>query len=377
MDALILVGGGHAHLNVIKNMKYSLKTKLQVILISSMDKQYYSGMAAGSLEGYYSEDQMTVDLPDYCNKHQIKFIKSTVVLVEPELNYIVLSTGQRITYNYISFDIGSIARTDLTIKESECFYVKPLNLINEIKEKILSFKEQNDQSKTITMIVVGTGAAGIEIGLAARALAKSKNISLKLIFVGSSFRILNQDIAERGKKFLTTQAVWHEIDWVLNDPGVEIEQNALILKSGKKLDFDLILLATGITGGRLFKDSIIKTDKNDFMVVNKYLQNENYPNILGAGDCVTLNSKVRIPKNGVYAIKQSKVLSRNLENLIYGKSLIPFKPQKVFLTIVALGYGMARLEYGSIVWTGRIPFLLKKWIDQNYMFKLKTAKRKR
>ncbi|HBH12800.1 MAG TPA: hypothetical protein DDX29_06775, partial [Clostridiales bacterium] len=60
-----------------------------------------------------------------------------------------------------------------------------------------------------------------------------------------------------------------------------------------------------------------------------------------------------------------------LELFISGKPLIAFKPQKHFLSIIALQEGLAILVYNHFSWVGKMPFHIKEWIDRNYMKRLK------
>ena len=371
MKTLILVGGGHAHLYVIKKMKSSVKTGLNVILISEMDKQYYSGMASGSLEGYYSEDDMSVDLNDYCQKHDIRFIKNTVISVEPNSKEIKLGDGSRIYYDYLSFDIGSTAKTNLDTTGGECFYVKPLYRIKEINSKVTELAKLNKHVQNINIVVVGTGAAGIEVGLATKILAESKGMMVRLTFVGSNFTPTSGMNTTSEKSLLKIQMLWEDIQWVHNDPGTQIVDNDLQLESGKKLRYDILIIATGVKGPELFNQSGIKVDENNYMLTNEYLQSVQFCNIFGAGDCIKVNINASIPKNGVYAIKEAKVLVKNLENVIGGKPLKAFKPQKRFLSIIALREGTAIAVYKPFVWMGKVPFIIKKWIDQKYMQRIK------
>lgn len=367
----MLVGGGHAHLYVIKHMKSSLKARLHVVLVSNHDKQYYSGMASGSLEGYYSEDDMSVDLMGYSKKHHVNFIKNTVQSVNPDSKALLLGDGTTLSYDYVSFDVGSVAKTNLFTKDHDCFLVKPLTSIYDIRAKILDLCVNQNPEKIIKFVVVGTGAAGIEVGLAAKTLAESKKMKVDLTFVGSSSEFISGLQAHPDKDQMNTHTIWQDIQWTLKDPALEISQNEILLQSGKKINFDILILATGVKGQALFTLSGIKTDDLDFMIVNDYLQSNQYPTIFGAGDCVSFDKPLNVPKNGVYAIKAAKVLVTNLEHVILGKPLVAFRPQKYFLSIIALREGLALIVYNHFTWMGRLPFYIKKWIDQNYMKRLK------
>jgi NADH dehydrogenase FAD-containing subunit len=50
---LLLLGGGHAHVYLIKQFNSKKNKDLEVVLVTASQYQYYSGMAAGYLEGIY------------------------------------------------------------------------------------------------------------------------------------------------------------------------------------------------------------------------------------------------------------------------------------------------------------------------------------
>ena len=50
-----------------------------------------------------------------------------------------------------------------------------------------------------------------------------------------------------------------------------------------------------------------------------------------------------------------------------GTALEPFHPQKSVLLAFNLGDGTAVVQWHSIVWGGRLGFVLKNYIDQTFM----------
>jgi len=236
MVTLVLVGGGHAHLYVMKHLKSWLKERLQVILVSNYDKQYYSGMASGSLEGYYTEEDMSVDLEAYSHKYKVKFIKNRVQSLNPDAKYLLLGDGSTINYDYVSFDVGSVAKTNLFTNDHDCFLVKPLPSIYDIRTKILDLRMNPNSEELIKMAVVGTGAAGIEVGLAAKTLTVSKKMKIEITFVGAGSEFIRE---LQLKDQINTHDIWRDIQWVLNDPAIDISHNEVLLQSGKRIEFDL------------------------------------------------------------------------------------------------------------------------------------------
>ncbi len=62
MKKIILAGGGHGHINILKNLIRNPIENFEIKLITDNEKQYYSGMLAAFMEGIYSEDEISFDL---------------------------------------------------------------------------------------------------------------------------------------------------------------------------------------------------------------------------------------------------------------------------------------------------------------------------
>ena len=55
---LVIVGAGHAHLTVLKNLEEFKKSGHQVTVVSSGARHYYSGMGPGMLSGIYRPEEI-------------------------------------------------------------------------------------------------------------------------------------------------------------------------------------------------------------------------------------------------------------------------------------------------------------------------------
>jgi NADH dehydrogenase FAD-containing subunit len=107
------------------------------------------------------------------------------------------------------------------------------------------------------------------------------------------------------------------------------------------------------------------------MLVNYTLQSATYPFIFGAGDCVSLNEYQALPKNGVYAVRQCPMLWENIKRRINGNSLLSFKPQKKFVSILSTGNKSPLFTYGKVAIKGSWAWRLKNKIDsQSLLFAL-------
>ena len=63
---LVLIGGGHSNVQVLRKLCMHQYHGLNVILISESYGAIYSGMTPGYIENLYSLDEITIDLQRLC-----------------------------------------------------------------------------------------------------------------------------------------------------------------------------------------------------------------------------------------------------------------------------------------------------------------------
>jgi len=68
-------------------------------------------------------------------------------------------------------------------------------------------------------------------------------------------------------------------------------------------------------------------------------------------------------------MRQNPVLYANLLASLEGKPLLPFDPGGDYLLIFNLGHRTGVLKKRGLIMEGRLPFLLKDYIDRRFMTK--------
>ncbi|MDW7660959.1 MAG: FAD-dependent oxidoreductase, partial [Bacillota bacterium] len=183
---LLLVGGGHAHVHLIKKIRKTKNAFYDVTVISKGERQYYSGMASGYLEGLYEETDIYFDLESLCDSAGIDFFCDEVIRVDKDKKIIETSNGMIMKYDVISFDIGSdLAGREIDGVDNFSHKIKPLGNLKEIRS-ICETMLQNSAK----IVIVGTGAAGMEIALAIKNLSDKKNKKYNITMIGSSNEVL-------------------------------------------------------------------------------------------------------------------------------------------------------------------------------------------
>ena len=71
----MLIGGGHANVQVLRKLCMSEYMGLNIILISEDYKAIYSGMTPGYIKKFYSLEDISIDLQRLCFNAGATFIK--------------------------------------------------------------------------------------------------------------------------------------------------------------------------------------------------------------------------------------------------------------------------------------------------------------
>lgn len=358
MKKVILAGGGHGHVNILKEIDQKLADQYEITLISDYRRQYYSGMLGGYIEGIYTEEEISFDVQDLCAENHINFVHDKIIEVNDD-EKVVVTENNTYSYDFLSMNLGSQAIETFDIDPQTTTYVKPI-------ARIVRFKEQLDQALTgkkesAKIIVVGGGAAGVELALA---LDKAYDQArVEMITSGEhlipAFNSWSQRIVE---KLFDKRNIIHHMD-----ERAEKIEGRHVITSKSRHEFDYLILSTG-TRGPFVNYVGLETNDRNYLLVDDYLMASE--SIIGMGDMITQKSYPETPKAGVFAIREVPVLTHNLLHLLKGgsrKDLKAYKPQSVYLQILNSGDKKGVLNYGPLAAQGRLAWLLKNKIDTDYM----------
>ena len=81
---LVLLGGGHANIQVLKMMAMNPLGGLRITLISDQTHSPYSGMIPGYLAGYYTYEDCHFDLRRLCEELGLRFIKAKIIGIDQQ-----------------------------------------------------------------------------------------------------------------------------------------------------------------------------------------------------------------------------------------------------------------------------------------------------
>jgi selenide,water dikinase len=369
-EDLILLGGGHTHVLLIKALAMRPIPGVRVTLVSEKTLTPYSGMLPGFVAGHYSLEQTNIDLNALCRKASVRWITARCDAIDADNKRLSLRDQSDLEFDVLSVDIGSTPDQRITGASDYAVGVKPIAGFQQRWQDLLSTLETSSAVQDIALNrqihwgVVGAGAGGVELVLAmAHRLRQHTEIRFHLIFRGK--RILadyHSRVIQRVERALKDYNIELHADFSV----AEVTASGVTNDAGEQIVLDTSIWCTGAVGAPwLAKSSLATTDKN-FIEVRPTLQSTSHESVFAVGD-IAANLTDPRPKAGVFAVRQAPFLEDNLRRLFAGQALKPVELQTQYLSLLALGEQTAVASRNGLALSGRWAWKWKDAIDQKFM----------
>ena len=363
---LVLVGGGHAHVHVLKQFGMRPMPGVRLTLVTRDLETPYSGMLPGLIAGHYAHDECHVDLMRLARFAGARLIHAEAAGIDRKARRLVCRDRPPVRYDLLSIDIGSTPRpADIPGADGQAVAVKPVDAFVSDWGRLADRVARGDGPRRIVM--VGGGAAGVEVALSMQDRLRRAGGAGGL----PAFAVVTRGEALPGHGGATRcrlSAVLAErgIDLHAHADVIRVEERAVVTADGRRIPFDALVWATGAGAARWLADTGLALDDDGFVAVDACLRSINDEAIFAAGDVASVVGHPR-PKAGVFAVRQGPPLARNLRLALTGREPRPYVPQRRFLSLIGTGDRAAVASYGPWAARGRRIWRLKEWIDRRWM----------
>lgn len=368
---IVLVGGGHSHVGVIRRFGMRRMPGVRLTVICRDTLTPYSGMLPGYVAGHYAFDDVHIDLRRLAEFAGARFFRDEVVGLDRGARKVLCRTRPPVLYDQLSINIGSTPMlADVPGAAEHAVPVKPINTFNArwlaLLDRVLAHRGPE------SIAVVGAGAGGVEL-----TLAMQYRLSNELRALGRAADAPRFILVDAGAEILPTHnlAVRRSFGRVLSERGVEVHLNAEVdlveagrirTSDGTIVRCDETVWVTRAGGAPWLRDTGLALDKSGFIRVTDTLQTETDPSVFAAGDVANVVNHPR-EKAGVFAVRQGPPLAANLRRAVEGRPLVPYRPQKNWLALISTGDRYAVASRGAMHVEGAWAWRWKDWIDRRFM----------
>jgi selenide,water dikinase len=392
---LVLIGGGHSHAIVMRQFGMKPWTEVQVTLISTSAETPYSGMIPGHIAGIYDHESCHIDLRALTQFSQVRLVIDEAIGLDLINNQVFCAGHPPISFDLLSIDIGSSPTIPAIPGARELgIPVRPIAQFLEVWEQwLLDLVSQSDPIDSQRALgIIGGGAGGVELSLAARS-------RLDALLTNLNAPPVNIHLFHRQPELMPNHGTWvrQRLQHLLPTRGITLHLGETVsflkadldrlttwvnCESGLSVGCDRVLWVTQASAPDWLAKSGLAVDPQGFIAVHDTLQSISHPQVFAAGDIASIVNHP-CPKAGVFAVRQGKPLFENLHRQFLGQKLQPYRPQQHYLSLLGVGIALtsdssrksqaspaAIATWGAYGW-GPSPWLWrwKDWIDRRFMAK--------
>jgi selenide,water dikinase len=350
---LVLLGAGHAHVEVLRRFAMRPEPGVRLTLIGREPETPYTGMLPGLIRGDYQFEQAHIDLAPLAAAAGARLILAEATDIDLAARRIGIAGRPTVPFDLLSIDVGG----EPSMPSGGGLAVKP---IGRFLTELAALEAQLRQGARIA--VIGAGAGGTELALA---LAKRYGQQARVILVCDKAEPL-ADAPAYARSVARTALVEAGVELVSAVAAGALVDGKLPLSDGSFLDVTVALWATGVTGPVFLSLAGLACDATGCVRVDTTLRSVSHDFVFAAGDCAAIEGNPR-PKAGVWAVQAGRPLADNLRRAARGRRLRRWRPQSQALVILGLGDGRAVAWRNGIAAAGKPIWRWKDWIDRRWM----------
>jgi selenide,water dikinase len=367
MRELVLVGGGHAHVQVLRDFARNPPRRTRLTLVVDTPVAVYSGMVPGFVAGQYRREELEIDVLPLAGRAGARVVLAPMTGLDTQGRRIHVAGRPPIPFDVASLNVGStVAGLDSPGVREQALPSRPIGAFVQRVEEVLTQASAAAAGAPLRVVVVGGGAGSVEIAFTLIERLRRGGVEARATLLSGGSRIL-ADSPEGLVRRVLRRAHARGIEVRTGVRAVAAEAGVLVCSDGAREPFDLLAWVTGAVASRALASVELPKDERGFLHTLSTLEVEGCEGLFAAGDCAHLVEFPRTPRAGVYAVRQGPVLAHNLRAALEGGRLNRYRPQNDFLTLLNMGDGTAIGTKWGVSFEGSWVMRLKDAIDRRFV----------
>ncbi len=276
MKQYVIIGNGVAAVGAIEGIRKVDKDSKITVISEEKYPVYCRPLISYYLENKTDPERMNYRDPDFYEKMACEVLYNKKAVSIDQINHkIKLDDGTELPYTSTCIATGSSP------------FVPPFEGLQTVKNKFNfmtlddTFALEKSINKNSKVLIIGAGLIGLKCaeGLHGRVA----NITVCDLADRILSSILDTECADIVQRHLEANG----IQFMLNDSVIQFDSNSAVMKSGKTIGFDILVLAVGVRANTaLIKDA--GGEVNRGIIVNDCMETS-LDGIYAAGDCTEGN----------------------------------------------------------------------------------------
>lgn len=272
MKQYVIIGNGVAAAGCIEGIRSSDSEGRIVVISEEKHAVYCRPLISYYLEGKTDLERMKYRGDDFYEKSGCEVLYGKkAVKIDKDSKKVILSDGTAVAYDALCVASGSAP------------FVPPFEGLDNVEKKF-SFMTVDDAlalegavNKDSKVLIIGAGLIGLKCaeGLKDRAaditVCDLADRVLSSIFDSECAAVMQNHLKKNGIRF------------ILGDSAERFDKHTAFMKSGKTVDFDVLVLAVGVRANTSLV-SEIGGEVNRGIIINEKMETS-VPGIYAAGDC--------------------------------------------------------------------------------------------
>lgn len=335
---LVLLGAGHAHLQILSQLAARPLAGTIVTLIAPQPRQIHVSMVPGYVAGHYALHDCEIALEPLVRRSGVRWVQHGITGVDPQQNSVQLDDGSAVPFDWLSVDTGTVQDREsieraLPGAREHALFVRPVEAFAALWPRVA---EMGD-TRALRIAVVGAGAAGFELALAVRHRLPACAVTLVCgpVPLGANY---SPAVQHRLQAVLKQRKVT-----VLQDVAVGMRADSVQLGCGADLACDVPLLVTRGQAPQWLADSGLALDAQGFLAVDASQRSTSHSRVFAAAPV------------------------HNLAAAMAGTALTPRPPPAARLKLLSCGDRYAVGAWASFSAQGWWLWWLKNRIDRGFV----------
>jgi selenide,water dikinase len=350
---LVLLGAGHAHLEVLHEFAMKPEPGVRLTLIGRELETPSTGMLSGLIRGDYTLDQVHIDLAPLTASAGARLILAEVTAIDLAARHVSMAGRPAVLFDLLSIDLGG----EPAMPPERGVAVKPAG----------QFLARLDALETALaagarIAVIGGGAGETELALA---LARRYREQARIVLVCDGPEPL-QNAPAYARSIVRTALVDAGVELACGVRAGTFANGKLALSDGSFVEAATALWTSGVAGPAFLAASGLACDAAGCVRVGTGLCSVSHDFVFAAGDCAVIEGTPR-PPAAVPAARAGALLAANLRRAAGGRRLRRWRAQPDALAMLGLGDGRALAWRNGLAVAGWAVWRWKDWIDRRWM----------